>query len=53
MYFGCLIEMQNRMARIVFKCNSAGLEARVLSPVVSGETNTGVDILAHDRHYIS
>lgn len=53
MYFGCRTEMQNRMARIVFKCNSAGHGARVLSPVVSGETNTSVDILAHDRHYIN
>jgi hypothetical protein len=23
------------------------------SPVVSGETNTGIDILAHDGHYIN
>jgi hypothetical protein len=53
MHFGCLTEMQNRMARIVFECNSAGNGARVLSHVVSGDTNTGIDILGHDRHYIN
>jgi hypothetical protein len=53
MYFSCLNEMQNRLARIVFKCNSAGHGAKVLSPVVSVETNTGIDILVHDRHYIN